>query len=139
MSEPVASPKKDPFDLSSLGGLTDAQEEGASVEILHPGTGEPVGIKMQIAGPDSKRQKSAVALIVAERAEMRIRKITAARLEDEGIRTAAASIIGWSGVVENGSPIEYSPSAALSLLTKYPFIREQVQAYSVDRANFLKK
>jgi len=136
MSETVASEK---FDLNSLSNLTDLQEEGNELKILHPGTGEPIGITMRVAGPDSKRQKSANSGIIAERAEMRIRKITGARLEDESIRTAAASVMSWTGVVDNGVEISYSPSAALSLLTKYPFIREQVQVYSSDRANFLKK
>lgn len=134
MSETVAS-----FDLNSLSGLTSAQETGTEVQITHPGTGEPVGITMRVAGPDSKRQKAATALIVAERAELRLRKITAARMEDESNRIAAASIISWNGVVEDGKDIEYSPSVALGLLIKYPFIREQIVAYSGDRANFLKK
>ena len=134
-SEPVASG----FDLASLGDMASSQEQGTEIEITHPGTGEPLGISMRVAGPDSKRQKAATALIIAERTEMRIRKITAARLEDEAIRIAAASIISWSGVVENGKAVEYSPSVALGLLTKYPFIREQIQAHSSDRANFLKK
>lgn len=136
MSEPVA--EKNSFDLSSLSNMTVLQEAGTEVDITHPGTGESLGIKMQVVGPDSKRQKSATAMIVGERAELRMRKITAARLEDETIRIAASSIVAWSGVVEDGKEIEYSPSAALTLLTKYPFIREQITAYSNDRANFLK-
>ena len=135
MSELVANT----FDLNELSGLTASQEQGTEVTITHPGTGEPLGIVMQIAGPDSKRQKAATSLIVGERAELRLRKITAARLEEEACRMAAASIISWSGVMENGQPLEYSPSVALGLLTRYPFIRDQVAAYSNDRANFLKK
>lgn len=133
MSEPVA------FDLGSFSDLAEAQEIGTEVKITHPGTGEPLGITMQVAGPDSKRQKAATALIIAERAELRLRKITAARLEDESVRIAAASIISWTGVMEAGKNIDYSPSAALGLLTRYPFIREQIVSYSGDRANFLKK
>jgi hypothetical protein len=134
MSEPVAK-----FDLNSFSDLITVQESGTEVKILHPGSGEPLGITMQVAGPDSKRQKAATALIIAERAELRLRKITAARMEEEANRIAASSIISWSGVMENGNEIEYSPSAALGLLTRYPFIREQITSYSGDRANFLKK
>lgn len=144
MSEPVAEkPAVDEvvnaFDLNSLSDLAPAQESGTEVTILHPGTGEPIGITMLVVGPDSKRQKSAASVIIGERAEMRMRKITGARLEEEANRIAAASIISWSGVVENGKAIDYSPSAALTLLTKYPFIREQISAHASDRANFLKK
>lgn len=143
MSEPVAENKlvidEKKFDLNSFSNLTSSQESGTEVQITHPGTGEPLGITMQVAGPDSKRQKAATSLIIAERADMRLRKITAARLEDENNRIAAASIISWSGVIEDGKEIEYSPSVALGLLIRYPFIREQIVSYSGDRANFLKK
>ena len=133
MSESVAK-----FDLASLNDLTPAQETGTEVHITHPGTGESLGITMQVAGPDSKRQKAATSLIIGERTDLRLRKITAARLEDEAVRIAAASIISWSGVIENGQELEYSPSVALGLLTRHPFIREQISAYATDRANFLK-
>lgn len=139
MSEPVASKNGKNFDLTALSDLTSAQESGTEIQITHPGTGEPLGIVMQVSGPDSKRQKAATSLIIGERADLRLRKITAARLEDESNRIAAASIISWSGVFEGGKEIEYSPSAALGLLTRYPFIRDQVTSYSNDRANFLKK
>lgn len=136
MSELVA---KEAFDLSSFKDLISAQESGTEVQITHPGTGEPIGISMMVAGPDSKRQKAATAFIVAERAELRLRKITAARMEEETNRIAAASIISWNGVIESGKSLEYSPSVALGLLTRYPFMREQITTYSGDRANFLKK
>lgn len=133
MSESVA------LDLNEFSGLISSQDSGTEVEITHPRTGEPIGITMLIAGPDSKRQKAATALIVAERAELRLRKITAARLEEESNRIAAASIISWSGVTEGGKELEYSPSVALGLLARYPFIREQIEVIRNDRANFLKK
>lgn len=140
MSETVATePGINSFDLSSFNDLASAQEKGTEVQITHPGSGEPLGIVMMVAGPDSKRQKAATALIIAERAELRLRKITGARLEEEGNRIAAASIISWTGVMEGGKELEYSPSVALGLLTRYPFIREQISSYSGDRANFLKK
>ena len=126
-------------DLGDFGSLTSLQEAGTEVKITHPGSGEWLGITMMVAGPDSKRQKSATSLIIAERTELKLRKITAARLDDEAVRIAAASIISWTGVVENGKVIEYSPSVALGLLTRHPFIREQVSSYANDRANFLKK
>lgn len=138
MSETVAD-TVEKFDLNSLSDLTASQEVGTEVKITHPGSGEPLGIVMQVAGPDSKRQKAATSLIIGERSELRLRKITHARLEDETNRIAAASIISWSGVIENGQEVTYSPSVALGLLMRYPFIREQIASYANDRANFLKK
>lgn len=131
--------KKAGFDLSSLGDLADAQEKGIDLKIVHPGTGEEIGITMKVVGPDSDRQKKLTAVMLQERSEMRVRRVSAARMQEEANRTAAASIISWSGVVENKKEIEYSPSAALTLVTNYPFIREQVLTAAGDRASFLKK
>lgn len=135
MSELVAKS----LDLNIFRDLTPAQESGTELKVTHPKTGGPLGIVMRVAGPDSKRQKAAVSEIIGERTDLRIRKVDGERLEEEFIRTAAASIISWSGVIENGKEIEYSADAAIDLLTRFPFIREQVTAISGDRANFLKK
>lgn len=126
------------FDLSALSGLSAAQEEGFDVSITHPKSGEPLGITVRVAGPDSKRVKSARAIIVNERSEMRLRKISADRMEDESNRITAASIISWSGVIVGGKTWECSPQAAYKLMVQWPFIREQIDAFVGDRANFIK-
>ncbi len=126
------------FDLSGLSGLTVAQEEGFDVSISHPKTGEPLGITIRVAGPDSKRVKQARAIIVNERTDMRIRKPSAERMDDESNRITAASIISWSGVVVSGKTWEYSSQNAHRLMVQWPFIREQIDSFVGDRANFIK-
>lgn len=126
------------FDLSVYGGLEEKQESGAELVITHPETGEPTSIVLTIAGPDSKTRKKADARIINDRLKLRVRKVSGELLQQEGIQLLAGVIIAWRGVVENGKDIEYSPQNAASLLTRFGFIKEQVDQFCGDRANFLK-
>lgn len=127
------------FDLSDLGDLTKAQDDGIDVHISHPKTGEDLGIVIRVAGPDSARQRNARAAIINERQSAPAnKKLTAADLESASLRIAVASIISWSGVIENGAQVEFSRDAATDLMSRYPFILEQVNIAIGDRAGFIK-
>jgi hypothetical protein len=126
-------------DLSEFSGLAQAQEEGIDVDILHPKTGEELGIKIRVAGPDSARQKKARNAVNNERlAKSRNKRATAADLESDALKVTAASIISWDGVIENGQAVELNSENAASILTKYPFIYDQLTSAVGDRAGFIK-
>ncbi len=126
-------------DLSEFAGLAQVQDDGIDVAILHPGTGEELGISIRVAGPDSQRQKKARNAINNERLQKsRNKRLTAAELEADAIKLTAASIISWTGVVENGKEIELNADNASTLLTRYPFIYEQLSSAVGDRAGFIK-
>ncbi len=126
------------YDLAQLGGLTEAQEKGIDVAITHPGTGEPLGITVTVAGPDSDRQRKARAVITNDRIEKRIRKATADRLDEEALTMTCAAIIGWDGVIVDGKAVEFNPCNASILLKRFPFIRDQIDAAVGDRSVFIK-
>ncbi len=126
------------FDLSEFSDLSAKQEEGFDVEITHPKTGEHIGAVIRVAGPDSKRVRTARAIVVNERIEQKIKKLSADRMEEESNRITAASIISWSGIQVAGKEFEYNKQNAFRLMTNYPFIREQLDAFVGDRANFIK-
>jgi hypothetical protein len=126
------------FDLSDLGGLSDAQEAGIDVSITHPKTGEPLGIVIKVAGPDSKKQQKARTAVLNDRVEKKIRKVTGDRLTEEATSLVANSILGWSGVEIDGAAVPFTVENAVMVFTRWPFIREQVQSVSDDRANFIK-
>lgn len=126
------------FDLNSLSGLSDAQEAGYEVEILHPKTGEPVGIMVKVSGPDSVKQKAGRSAVVEDRIAKKVRKVTPARAEHEANTLVAHSIISWSGVVNAGNAIDYSVANAIKLFEQHTWLREQIQAAADDRANFIK-
>jgi hypothetical protein len=126
------------FDLNSLSGVAAAQETGIDVPIAHPKTGDPLGIVVKVAGPDSDKQKAGRAAVIEDRIAKNVRKITVKRLDDEANLTAAHSVISWSGVVNEGKTIEFSVAAAVKLFEQYPWLREQVQGVADNRANFIK-
>jgi hypothetical protein len=126
------------FDLNDLSGLSDAQEAGIDVSITHPKTGEPLGIVIKVVGPDSKKQAKARTAVLNDRVEKKIRKITADRLTEEATSMVANSILSWSGVEIDGVAVTFSVENAVMVFTRWPFIREQVQSVSDDRANFIK-
>jgi hypothetical protein len=125
-------------DLSDFANLAKVQDDGVNVEILHPKTAEPLGMVFRVAGPDSTRQKRARSAVNNARLQMsRNKRLTAAELEADGLKVMVASIISWSGVEENGQPIEFSTETATDVLTRFPFIREQIDAVVGDRAGFI--
>jgi hypothetical protein len=126
-------------DLADFANLSQVQDDGIDVNILHPSTGEELGIVIRVAGPDSARQKKAQYAVNNERLRMsRNKRPTAAELEADARRITAAAIISWEGVVENGNPVELTKDSAVDLLTRYPFIYEQLAAAAGDRAGFIK-
>jgi hypothetical protein len=125
-------------DLSDFANLAKVQDDGVDVEILHPKTAEPLGMVIRVAGPDSARQKRARGAVNNARLQMsRNKRLTAAELEADGLKVLVASIISWSGVEENGQSIELSTETATDVLTRFPFIREQIDAVVGDRAGFI--
>lgn len=127
------------IDLSQFADLTKVQDDGIDVSILHPKTGEELGITIRVAGPDSDRQKKARNAINNERLRMsRNKRLTAAELETDALKITAASIISWDGVVENGEAVPLNAENATAILTRYPFIREQLDTAVGDRAGFIK-
>lgn len=126
-------------DLSEFSNLAQVQEDGIDVSILHPKTGESLGITIKVAGPDSDRQKKARRAVQTERLNMsRNKRPTVPELEADGLKVTVASIISWDGVVDGGQSIDLTPENATTILTKYPFIREQLDAAVGDRAGFIK-
>jgi len=126
-------------DLSQFSDLTKAQEEGIDVPILHPKTGDEMGIVVRVAGPDSARQRKARAAVNNERlSKQRNKKPTVADLESDAIKVTAASVISWKGIEENGKAVDYSTEAAEDIFKRHPWLYEQVASAVGDRAVFIK-
>lgn len=127
------------MDLSQFDGLAQAQEEGVDVSIFHPKTGEDMGIKIRVVGPESSRQKRIRNMLVNDRlVRNRNRRVTAAELDADALKISASSILSWEGIEINGTSFEFTPENAEKLLTNYPFIREQIDSAVGDRAVFIK-
>ncbi len=129
------------FDLNAFDNLQKSQEEGIEVDIIHPKTFDPIGLKIVVAGPDSERQKKARRAVINSRLSKRNQKVTAVQLEDEALEIIAMSTISWTfaeGVTLDGKVPFCNPKNAEEIYKRYPLIFDQVNAQAGDRGNFTK-
>ena len=129
-----------PIDLAALDTARVA-DEGRELELVHPQTGEPVGIRITIRGTDSDAYRR--ALLAQQRVSMerltrnRKQRKTPEELEDESIDVLATLTTGWAPFNLEGKPYPYSHANAVALYRRFRWIREQADAFAGDRANFL--
>lgn len=130
------------LDLSSLEVI-----EGADMTVMHPvedtplegSDGKPVVFK--VVGIDSEQYRSAQRAAQNRRLSKKNRlKITAEQLEYEVLESLVACTIGWSNNFEvDGAALKFSSENAKDLYLRFPWLREQVQDFVEDRANFLRR
>lgn len=123
------------FDLNTMDTVALA-ENGGTLEVLHPVTGERLGISINLVGADSAKFKAARNAQIRKRIGKR--GLTDPEvLDDDDARLLAACTLDWSGVEMNGQSVEFSEKAAFDLYKRFPWLREQAAAFVGDRANFL--
>lgn len=139
------------MDLSKLNAATTAPK-GVAMKVVDPRTDEPLFDEMEggakqyvtitLLSSDSNEYKR-VSHKVANRklkkitARGRIPKLTAEETENDQLDLLVACTLGWENVVYEGQPLEFNPENVRMLYSKVPVIREQVDAFIGDRANFL--
>lgn len=121
------------FELNT----TDTNET-ATIDLLHPVTGQPVGASITVYGQDSDVYRSEIRKYedrVVEYAKRNRGKVMPSEMRDElALERLVACVESIDGLTENGEPL----TDAARLFTKYPWIREQVEAGVTERANFIK-
>lgn len=106
---------------------------------IHDGNGNPTGIVFKVVGQDSK--------LFREITKRHLRVVHENPKQDVDyfmtLSTAlvAACIVDWTGMTESGVELPFSQAKAIELLDSPGalFIREQVEAYTSQRANFFRK
>ena len=127
------------MDLSEIIKTAEAQDVGHTFELLDPVQNEPTGLKLTIAGPDSKVAKTARLAMEKEvnRLSSRRSGITAVdrdRLMEEFF---AAVTLGWE-VTEKGKAVPFSKENFLRLLRAGTWVRSQIDAFAGDRSPYFK-
>lgn len=125
------------FDLASLDTAARA-EEGAPLAITHPTTGEAIGITITVVGTDSDTYQKARRKLADKRIQQRKAKLSIEDIENENIEMLARCTKGWDGVVVDGEAKPCTFSNAVELYKRFPWVREQVDAFMGERANFLR-
>lgn len=128
--------------------------EGADLIIEHPVTGKPIGdidqktgalvkvLKIKLAGKDSDVHKAQSRKMLNRRLNnqktRRNSAMTVEELEEEGLGMLVACTLGWENVELEGKELPFSAENARMVYTKFPWIREQVDAFIGERENFFK-
>jgi hypothetical protein len=127
-------------DLSSL-----QQNDSAEIGILHPSTGEDLGITITVASIDSKTYRKAQH----EQANAQIGQmaakgakgvaVTAEVVEERGLALLTKCTLGWRGVEFEGKTLECTPENVRMVYDQFPWIREQVDRAIANRSHFFKR
>lgn len=133
------------MDLSKI-NLTESAESGADLELEHPVTGEVLKdedgktVSIKLMGIDSAAYRNKQREIQNRRMTRMMKgKGANTMLSDEDACELLASCTkGWSGFEQDGEVVKFSHKAAVDLYMEHMWIREQVDAFIADRANFYK-
>lgn len=127
-------------DLSNFDTCA-AGNEGAEMKLLNPETGEELGPVFVLAGADSDVYVSKQRKNINKRLRNKrgAKGIDAELIESEAIDLLAECTLNWRDVVLDGETLPFSKNNARELYTRFPWIREQADAFIGDRANFIKK
>jgi len=119
------------MDINDLSTL-DAHENGAKMQVRDQ-NGKKIDVYFILAGMDSKRYRKAKTDLQ--------RKILADKDSDmESMRCKALSeiLLGWEGLTDKGNEVQFSKPKAEKLLLNAPYLMDQIDEFTINRANFTK-
>lgn len=138
------------FNLSDL-----QSSDESELEITYPGTGEPTGWILTIAGPghpktialaDAQAKANLSRQRLIEQAQVNGKKYKAPEIDVEterrqNLENIIARVIGWRGLFIDGEEVQFSEekSKAIFLDRRYDKPIAQVIAYLLDEQSFTKR
>lgn len=129
------------LDLDTNFDTLTRSNEGAPCTLKDLKTGKPTEVVITLLGMDSERFQEIKTERSRDMAERAARGNFEPLDEDQKlalhIDTLARCTVGWSGMASKGEEIPFSVEKARWLYRAYPAIREQVNVFIGDRANFL--
>lgn len=133
------------MDLSKI-NIEQMAEAGADMELVHPVSDEAMlqddksPITIKLLGTDSKayrnKNRDFQRKRIAKMTKSRSKTIDYTVSDEDACELLAECTIGWSGIIVEGKPLEFSKEAAENLYFEFSWIREQVDVFIGDRANF---
>ncbi len=132
-------------DLSQLDPTV--RTGGVPMTVKHPGTGQPLmdesgePVTITLLSSDSVEARK----LLHEQAEKTVNDglgrrrphVRMEELEQNSIKVLAALTADWKHIIVDGAPLSCTKENATKLYTRFAWIREQVDGFVNDRANFL--
>lgn len=139
MSPKVPEAKK--FDLNNL-DTGKAADQGAVLELIHPVENTKLDIRITLAGSDSavyRKTQNRIANVRTSKISPQrpFIPLTSEEQEENGLEVLAACTLAWEGVMVDGADVECNVRNAKMVYRRFPWIKEQVDAFVANRANFL--
>lgn len=131
------------MDLSKF-NLVEQAETPSVLHLCNPVNDEPLvtedggNVTLSLLGKDSPVAQAAIKQRTQKQLNKKKLKFDVDELVEASIELLTAVTTGWENISENGTAIEFSKDNAKSLYTRYPWIREQADAFVSDRENFYK-
>lgn len=127
------------MDLQNL-DLASGANKGATMAVEHPITGEVLmhngkEAKIHVLGLESDVANEYIRQQAQKNINRRT-KMSYNEAETGSINMLAKMITGWENIIDVGVEVEFNVENARNLLTKYKWLRQQVDAFVSDRANF---
>ncbi|MEM1287133.1 MAG: hypothetical protein AAGH60_02150 [Pseudomonadota bacterium] len=125
------------MDLNTILANATDQEKGRDFELLHPASGEPAGITLRIAGPDSEAQRRAALAMSDELAEMADieGRVKAEHREAARLNSLARCVLSWNVEVD-GQALPFSHENVLRFLKSAAWVADQVDQFAADRSPY---
>lgn len=127
------------MDFQPFDGKSD---DGAKMVVTHPGTGEPTDATISLAGMDSKAWRGASKELQTRMLMTKSARNAAASVlgdSDENVAELLAAVtMSWENIKLDGMILECSKPIAKNLYVRYPWLREQVNQFVGNRANFFR-
>ncbi|MEM9765889.1 MAG: hypothetical protein AAF968_25925 [Pseudomonadota bacterium] len=123
------------MQLDEIRSFSADQERGAWFDLSDPVTGQPTGIRLKIAGPDSETQNRARLRLADDLSEMADAdgRVSAEARERARIESLARCVLAWE-VTEDGAPVPHTHANVVRLLRAGHWVQIQVDSFASDRA-----
>lgn len=117
--------------------LKDLMPQASRMELMHPVMGA-LGIYIEVVGQDSLQYRQVTKQLMKARLDRDGKKMDVEQMEKDNAALIASCIVGWS---DDGVFDAYTPERAkeLMVMPELSWIREQLEAFVSERANFFRK
>jgi hypothetical protein len=113
--------------------------ETRTIEILHPATGEQIGLSIQLRPQSSAEVEKVKRKITNRRLAQRTMKTTAASLEADAFEILLACVAGWEwkkSLTFHGKMPECTPENVRAVFDELSWVRDQIDREAGDSEAF---
>ena len=123
-----------------MASLFDLLPISVPLELKHPVSGEPLGVFLNVVGPDSVQFRKVRNAVFQRRAlRAATNPMTIDELAEENDELVASTIVGWSDDAYFGGA--FTPEAAKAIIANpgFSWLKKQVDAFTDINSNFFRQ